>query len=213
MKTKNYQERCYTFSEAAVFRKTSEKWGGLSNMAGGYPIFVNGNHIRSTEALYQACRFPHLPEIQKEILAQKSPMTAKMVSKPYRNLSRKDWFEVRVIIMKWCLRVKLVQNWYQFSTLLKETRDLPIVENSSRDDFWGAIPMDKNTLQGVNALGRLLMGLRQQVIEYDDSFFSEVKPPHIESFKLLGNNINVLHKNDDTFSRSENKSLLLPSEW
>ena len=65
-------------------------------------------------------------------------MTAKMVSKPHRKDSRSDWDEVRVQIMRWCLRVKLAQHWETFGELLLSTGERPIVEESSRDPFWGA---------------------------------------------------------------------------
>lgn len=65
--------------------------------------------------------------------------------------------------MRWCLRVKLFNNWDKFSTLLLSTEDLPIVEESNKDDFWGAKPVDINLLIGTNALGRLLMELRDEI--------------------------------------------------
>lgn len=143
-----------------VFKKTKDVYGGLSNMASGYLIYINGEKILSSEALYQAMRYPNNPEIQHEILKQKSPMTAKMISKKYRQLSRSDWNEVRITIMRWCLRVKLINNWDEFNNLLISTNGKEIVEESNKDDFWGAIPSDKNLLVGTNALGRLLMELR-----------------------------------------------------
>ena len=75
--------RTYVSGEAVVVYKTKEDFGGLSNMASGYPLQINGVRILTTEALYQACRFPHLPEVQREIIGQHSPMTAKMKSKPH----------------------------------------------------------------------------------------------------------------------------------
>ncbi len=155
--------REYYRDDSAVFLKTKERYGGLSNMAGGFPLVVNDVPIRSSEALYQACRFPHLPEIQHEIIAQRSPMSAKMKGKPHRHNSRTDWDAVRVKIMRWCLQVKLAQNWDKFSALLLETGDMPIVEHSRRDDFWGAKPVDDHLLIGINVLGRLLMELRERV--------------------------------------------------
>ena len=66
--------------------------------------------------------------------------------------------------MKWCLEVKLVQNFDKFSNTLLSTDDKIIVEYSKNDDVWGAILKDdKNTLVGKNALGRLLMELREKV--------------------------------------------------
>src|ERR1700756_205685 len=78
----------YRRSECATFRKTNERFGGLSNMAAGYPVVVNGLAIPSSEALYQACRFPHLPDVQRMILAQTNAMVAKMKSKPHRRDAR-----------------------------------------------------------------------------------------------------------------------------
>lgn len=146
-----------------VFKKTKDIYGGLSNMASGYLIYINGEKILSSEALYQAMRYPNNPEIQHEILKQKSPMTAKMISKKYRQLSRSDWNEVRITIMRWCLRIKLINNWDKFNNLLISTNGKEIVEESHKDDFWGAIPSDKNLLVGTNALGRLLMELRRDL--------------------------------------------------
>src|SRR5215467_13710919 len=142
--------RTYHRSECIVFRKTDGPFGGLSNMAPGYPVRVNGVRIFTVEALYQACRFPHRPEIQQLIIGQHSPMTAKMVSKPYRKDSRQDWNRVRVKVMRWCLRVKLAQHLSKFSQILLATEARPIVEDSRKDDFWGAIATDNNTLVGAN---------------------------------------------------------------
>ena len=186
---KNSRIRKYNRTDSAVFLKTKEKFGGLSNMAGGFPLRVNDVDIRTSEALYQACRFPHLPEIQDKIIAERSPMTAKMKSKPHRQNSRYDWGTVRVKIMRWCLQVKLAQNWDTFRNVLLETGDLPIVEHSRRDDFWGAKPVDDATLVGVNALGRLLMELREQIKKKSPEIFQRVEPLPIQNFLLCGRQI------------------------
>lgn len=179
--------RIYTTDTSAVFRKTKENFGGLSNMASGYPIVVNDVSIRTSEALYQACRFPHLPDVQKMIINEHSPMTAKMHSKQYQRQSRPDWFAVRVRVMRWCLRLKLAQNWTTFSELLLSTNDQPIVESSSRDTFWGAVPYDNGSkLAGANILGRLLMELRQQLTDSYAFLLDSVTPPSIPDPMLYG---------------------------
>jgi ribA/ribD-fused uncharacterized protein len=155
---------------SVVFRATKEKWGGLSNMAGGYPLLVNGHLFRTSEALYQALRYADDKSedgelIQELIQREKSPMAAKMVSKKYYALTRDDWDITRVKIMDWCLRAKLHAHWDKFSTLLIATGDLPIVEESHKDRFWGAvaIPGSEDQLAGENVLGSLLARLRNQV--------------------------------------------------
>ena len=186
------ESRVYTRSDCIVFRKTSEPFGGLSNMAPGYPVEVNGIRTSTVEALYQACRFPHMADVQRMIRGQHSPMTAKMKMKRHRDESRSDWDEVRIVVMRWCLRVKLVQNWEKFSTLLMSTSGHPIVESSRRDDFWGTLDDGPDNLVGRNVLGRLLMELRETVNGLNGTRWYHVWPPHIPSFLLIGEPIGVI---------------------
>lgn len=181
--------RTYNRTDCIVFKNTKESFGGLSNMAAGFPVKVNDVIIPTIEALYQACRFPHLPEVQKLIINQKSPMAAKMVGKPHREDSRSDWDKVRVNIMRWSLRVKLACNWYEFGELLHSTGDKSIVEDSRKDRFWGATAVDDETLVGKNVLGRLLMELREELKSEYISDLEIVKPLQIDEFLLCDNSI------------------------
>ena len=166
-------------------------------MAAGFPLCVNGTRIRSSEALYQSCRFPHRPEVQRLIIQQNSPMTAKMKSKPYRHDSRQDWDRVRVKIMRWCLRVKLAQNFRKFSDLLLETGARPIVEESRKDDFWGAKVSADGTLVGMNVLGRLLMELREALLTESRESLTRVQPIAIPEFLLYGRSIGIVAAPDE----------------
>jgi putative DNA methylase len=190
--TRQSDIREYERSSAVVFLRTKEAFGGLSNMASGFPLRVNGVRIVTSEALYQACRFPHRPEVQRLVIEQTSPMTAKMKTKPYRGDSRPDWDRVRVKIMRWCLRVKLAQNYSTFSRLLLSTGESPIVEESRKDPFWGAKPLDSDTLVGMNVLGRLLMELRKDLREGDPQRLLTVSPLEIPDFLLYGRPIETI---------------------
>ena len=68
--TQPRQVRTYHPAESAIFFKTNERFGGLSNMAPRFPLVVNDVRIRTSEALYQSCRFPHMPEVQRMIIAR-----------------------------------------------------------------------------------------------------------------------------------------------
>jgi ribA/ribD-fused uncharacterized protein len=185
--------RRYIRSDVVVVYKTKDAFGGLSNMASGYPLQVNEVRILTTEALYQACRFPHLPEVQSMILAESSPMTAKMRSKPYRAQTRPDWDEIRFKVMRWCLRVKLAQNFDEFGRLLLATREKQIVEQSRKDDYWGAkLSADGETLVGQNVLGRLLMELRERLLQEGADSFKVVEPLPVQNFALLGRPIQTV---------------------
>lgn len=124
-------------------------------------------------------------------------MTAKMKSKKYSNLTRPDWCDVRVSIMKWCLRVKLVQNFESFSKVLLETGSRPIVEKKvKREDFWGAKVQDDGTFVGRNVLGRLLMELRDKVATGEFNKDTVVPVPPVAGMLILGRRIEAISASD-----------------
>ena len=185
------QMRSYNAENCIAFRKTNEMFGGLSNMAPGFPIEISGTKILTAEALYQACRFPGYPALQHDIIAQRSPMCAKDLSRRYQRLTRPDWEDVRVKVMRWSLRAKLLCNWDKFGELLKGTGTKNIVEDSSRDIFWGAEKKGP-TYIGVNALGRLLMELREQYLRLEKKPFIYLAPLNIPEFFILGQTVETM---------------------
>lgn len=154
------ESRVYRRSEIASFYKTDETFGLLSNMKGRIYLQVNEVSFYSSEALYQALKFPYSPEIQKKIAGVKSPLIAKRVAQSFRDKSRGDWENVRNNIMRLVLRIKYVQ-WPPFRDILFQTGDKAIVEVSRKDTYWGAIEINEETIEGRNILGRLLMELRE----------------------------------------------------
>lgn len=182
--------RLYRRDKCVVFMRSADAYGGLSNMASGYPLKVNNISIRTSEALYQACKYPHLPDVQRLIIEQKSPIMAAHIGRSHT--VRPDWYDININVMRWCIRVKLLQNYTSFGTLLNITEDLPIVECSYRDTFWGAKPVDREnmTLMGTNALGRLLMELRGQLLRGEH--FHYLLPLGVPLFNLFGEPIEVV---------------------
>ncbi|HJN13665.1 MAG TPA: NADAR family protein [Pirellulaceae bacterium] len=178
--------------DCVVVHKVSENFGGLSNMHNGYPLHVEKNSWRSSEALYQACRYPHKPQWQREIMVAPHAMRAKMAAKKEnrRTHSRPDWNTVRVGIMRWCLRMKLDQHFGQVFNLLQKTGDRAIVEHSRRDRFWGAVLERDGVLRGENWLGRLWMELRDETVvwmqgEDEEEEWPAPEPPSIVGLSFL----------------------------
>ena len=184
-------ERIYQPSEVAAFSSTKGVFGGLSNMAPSFAIRVNDVIIPTAEALYQACRYPLFPEIQKEIIEQHSPMTAKMISRKYLDKTRQDWESIKYDVMYWVLQVKLSQNYNKFSKVLQDTGNSPIVEVSKKDKDWAAMRGQDKILRGRNALGRLLMKLREEHV-FNQSPISCVAPLPITGFLLYGSAIETV---------------------
>lgn len=172
----------YNKKEVAWFySKTNPRWE-LSNMASGMPIYwptekLPENLWYSSEQLYQASKYPtslmypQSPEsksdpcVRNRIRKDKNPRGAKITQQSAADsgLIRSDWNEpekVRLKAMLWVLELKLFWNPDTFGRVLKETGDLPIVEISSRDDYWGCRETINQQLVGQNYLGHLLMRVR-----------------------------------------------------
>lgn len=195
----NPSVREYQIRNVITFAKTDGHFGALSNMAPGFGLFINEVNIQSSEILYQACRFPLFPNIQEEIIRKQNPMDAKNISRQYIQYSRQDWETVKFKIMKWCLEVKLIQNFDKFSNTLLSTDDRTIVEYSKKDAIWGAtLKDDSTTLVGKNALGRLLMELREKVKSQEIDKSTVILPPNVPAFLLFGNPIEAV-RNDEYF--------------
>lgn len=189
------QQSTYSQNESFWFTKIKDPAGILSNMS-ALEVEAGGKRWKSTEALYQACRFPDYPDVQELIHSENSPMSAKMVSKSHRkDKCRVDWDEVQVPIMEWCLWLKLAFNFRFIYWALKDNGGRPIVEISSkRDPYWGTIPdkADPNKAAGMNVLGKLWMVVRDDVlanpaISFGDlaGKYASVPPPPVENFKLF----------------------------
>ena len=190
--------KTYTRGKCIVFFRVRDSFGGYSNFAHGYPLCVNGLSFSTSEALYQACKFPAFPDIQASIAAEHNPSGAKAVARSWENgiqpqRRRSDWNNVKGATMAWVLKVKTAQNWSKFSELLLMSAEYDIVEMSSRDNFWGAVPnkWGKDELKGHNVLGCLLQSLRDRIRasirEGRQEEFQHVHPPAIPYFYLNGN--------------------------
>jgi N-glycosidase YbiA len=154
--------RSYLKNEVVSFYKTDEKYGLLSNMKGKQTLILNDILFYSSESIYQALRFPDKSDIQYSIAFEKSPIIAKRIARHYISKTRDDWEIVKNNIMRFCLRTKAMQS-NDFYDLLLTTDNIPIVELSKNDEYWGAKNVNDLEYRGQNVLGRLLMELREEL--------------------------------------------------
>lgn len=159
---------------AAAFKYSRARYGVLSNMTYGFPLRADALTFSGPEALYQALKYPDYPELQRDIADAPSGMAAKKVA--YRSGNppvTPEWDDIRVDAMRMALGAKLAPHPYPFAFALTETGSITIVENSSRDDFWGAKPVSGG-FRGRNILGRLLTELRDRAAphyaEHEDAY-------------------------------------------
>ena len=150
-----------------TFRRSRDRDGDLSNMTFGFILQVNGITFQRPEGLYQALRSPQDPALQRRTGAQRSGMEAKRTAYAAANPIHPDWDKLRVRAMALTLAEKLAQHPKRFATALLFTEDHAIVEESGRDDFWGARPGPLPYLTGANVLGQLLTQLRGELKKAD----------------------------------------------
>ena len=178
------------------FLETDDEFSGLSNMADGFPLLVNGTRIPTSEHLYQCLKFPNNPETQREVLSHENPMTLKMVTRTKLNktLIRPDWKDIELDVMYFCLKVKMVWNWVKFGDLLRSTRSREIFDVSSRKDlYWGVMITDDGYV-GENHLGKLLMKLRDELMEDDNRGLRVAAAPVELGLRLFGDEIRVIDR-------------------
>jgi ribA/ribD-fused uncharacterized protein len=154
--------RTYTNGQCAQFMRSRDQHGDLSNMTFGFPLEVNRIRFQGPEGLYQALKFTD-PAIQRAIASHRSGMEAK--KEAYRHTPRSDWDDLRLQAMLYTLGTKFLQHPARFGAALLATGNLPIVECSYRDDFWGAKP-NGSKLKGQNQLGRMLTDLRDHLRQH-----------------------------------------------
>ena len=157
--------RSYDRHAVCAFRFTRAAWGGFSNFYPlAAPIHAGPWRFHTSEALFQASKFPHRPDIQSRIALAPSPRTAKAIARAAA--LGPGWDARRADAMRWVLRMKREAHPGPIDGWLDATDDRPIVEVSVHDTWWGARPVDERFV-GRNVLGRLWMELRKHIRESD----------------------------------------------
>jgi hypothetical protein len=150
--------------EMVLIRGVKEQHGWMGNMS-AHPVIYQNQKFRTTEALFQWLRFDGHPEIQKRLIAEKSPMAVKMVAKKHRRLLENPDSEIDLKMMRLCLKLKIKQH-AELKAKLLATSDKLIVEDCSArprgDAFYWGMALIEGQWVGENHLGELWMELRKQ---------------------------------------------------
>jgi len=128
----------------------------LSNFF-GCPVVVDRIKFQSTEHAYQMFKTDDL-EWRKKIRNAKSPGHAKRLGAACP--MRPDWDDIKVDVMRKCIRAKFTQN-EDLKAKLLATGDEHLEEgNTWSDRVWGTV-----NGQGQNLLGKILMEIREELRE------------------------------------------------
>ena len=130
-----------------------EEYGFLSNFFLA-PMVLEGWEWPSVEHYYQAAKTRD-PAFQERIRTAPSADEAKRLGRDPACVLRGDWAEAKVDVMRRAIAAKFSQH-PDLRSLLVETQDAVLVENSKKDYYWGC-GADGS---GRSMLGALLMELR-----------------------------------------------------
>ena len=164
-------DQVYPIEQSVFFHKKTDEHWVLSNMS-SCPLEIEGIPFKSSEHLFQTLKFATSESV---LAVYNNYITPKMTAKHYQKLEghrRKDWEQISIDVMKFCLQQKYEQ-CPEFKEELERTKGYHIVElqdakndkESSRANAWGVKSKGQNYV-GPNLMGRLLMELRDGTMEY-----------------------------------------------
>lgn len=136
-------------------------------MAHGYPLNWDGRVVHSSEALYQALKFPRDLKVDGHspfelVIREPNAFLSKRIAQRYTHHTIPEWHDIKLDVMNYCIRLKYLQHRDEIDIVLDHTEDRPIVEKSRRDNLWGAVNDYKGNLVGENLLGELWMMIRSE---------------------------------------------------
>ena len=144
--------RIYIKEQACGFRFTAAAWGAFSNFQPlAVPIVAGPWSFGSSEAAYQACKFPACPDIQQRIAEAPTPREAAAIGRTPGLGIDPGWNAQRVDVMRWVLRMKREANLDEIDALLAATGERPIVEISTGDPWWGGTPPSRTVTRATTS--------------------------------------------------------------
>jgi len=169
-------------SKVLYFTTANDPYGWLATTS-EYPIKHRDSSFNSVESLFQWLRFEGYPDLQTKIIRMKKPKGARKIALESLDvLTRRgnaDAYESDIRLMKTALKLLLDQH-PDIKLKLIATGEKVLLKSSMRTKdgakrFWGAeFDESSNYWVGANVLGRLWMGLRDELREDDQSSYSSI---------------------------------------
>ena len=159
----------YPLDKCIPIRGVKEQWGILGNFA-PTPLIVKGVLFSNSEQLFQMMKFSDKETLLSIYQSKGLPLKWAAKKGEKNGLRRKDWGQIIIDVMKFCLQTKYEQS-EEFRHVLNETIGFSIVEDQTKlkttksgnlkdADTWGVVRKGE-LFVGSNLLGRLLMELQE----------------------------------------------------
>lgn len=141
------------------FYKVNEPYGCFSNFS-PHGIHLQGQDWPTVEHYYQAQKFAGTEDatVISVIRMATTPEAAAALGRDRDRKVRSDWEQVKCPIMREAVLIKFLTH-ADIQAVLLGTGELPIVENSATDYYWGC-GLDQT---GQNQLGKVLMSVRAEI--------------------------------------------------
>ncbi len=120
---------------------------------------LDGAEWPSVEHYYQGMKFED-GELRELVRTTEHPAKAVKLANANKGMVRKDWPQIREIMMTRAVYIKCRTHEAVASTLLA-TGDQQIIESSQYDYYWGC----GRDGRGHNAFGKVLMAVRDKLLE------------------------------------------------
>lgn len=153
----NYCELLTDFSQAIYFYIPQDEFGMFSNFS-EHGIMMKDKYYPTVEHYYQSCKFENMM-YQELIRNCHSPKRASELGKSKDQKIKSNWNEIKIEVMYQAVLAKFQQN-KAIQTILLNTQNHLLIENSPYDNFWGI----GKTGQGLNYLGTILMKARKKFL-------------------------------------------------
>jgi ribA/ribD-fused uncharacterized protein len=120
---------------------------------------LDGSEWPSVEHYYQGMKFD-TGEIRESIRTADHPEKAKQLAEANKGVIRKDWQQVREVMMTRAVYIKCRTHEAVAAALLA-TGDREIIETSQYDYYWGC----GRDGRGHNTFGKVLMAVREKLLK------------------------------------------------
>jgi ribA/ribD-fused uncharacterized protein len=142
--------------EEPLYLARSDPWNPLASYS-KHDFELDGGVWPSVEHYYQAMKFEQ-PELRERIRAAPHPRDAAAIAKKHRRSQRRDWKQLRRVIMTRAVYLKC-RTHPEVAQQLLQTGQRRLVENSQYDYYWGC----GRDGRGFNTFGEVLMDVRDKL--------------------------------------------------
>ena len=155
----------YIDSNCIFIDSNNKEYNGLLNSSFGYKVKNGVNFFENIDVLYSCMMFGGDGSIVNSLIDKNNLKKFKGIVSKNKNKICSGWECIKVDVMRWVLKGKLICNYLKLGELLLKSGNKEIVIVNRFDDFWGVKDNGNGGYEGENTLGKLLMELRDVIID------------------------------------------------